>query len=393
MILEYFRLAVNNITNRKVRSWLTIIGIVIGIASIIALISLSLGLQNSIEEQFESFGSDKILISAATFQGPGSLSSGLTDKDVEAIKKIEDFKLVSPFIARPGAVEFKGEEKHPTIFGLKAEDAIELFESTRDLEKGRYLRKGDNFDAVIGSRTAKKLFDKEIRINNKIEINGVEFRVIGIFKEVGNQQDDNSINIPLETFREVFGTKDQVDFISAQVKPGSDISTVQKKVERLLERERNDKNFQVLTPTQILEQISQVLGIIQLVLVGIAAISLVVGGIGIMNSMYTSVLERTRDIGVMKAIGAKDSDILKLFLIESGLMGFVGGIFGVALGTILSLGIGDYATEAGFKLLVTVNPQLMLFGLLFSFIIGIISGVLPAYRASQLNPVEALRHE
>jgi putative ABC transport system permease protein len=109
--------------------------------------------------------------------------------------------------------------------------------------------------------------------------------------------------------------------------------------------------------------------------------------------MYTSVLERTRDIGVMKAIGAKDFDILKLFLIESGLMGFVGGIFGVALGTILSLGIGSYATEAGFKLLVTVNPQLMLFGLLFSFIIGIISGVLPAYRASQLNPVEALRHE
>lgn len=393
MILEYFKLAINNITHRKVRSWLTIIGIIIGIASIIALISLSMGLQNSIAAQFESFGSDKILVSAATFQGPGSLSIGLTDKDVDTLERLSEFDIVAPFIARPGSVEFKKESKFPVIFGMPPEDAQELFEATRDIEQGRFLRQGDKFDAVLGSRAAKNLFEKEIRINNRIEINGVSFKVVGIYEEIGNQQDDNSISIPLEAFQEIFDTNGQIDFITARVKPGTDIPSVQKKVERLLERERGDENFQVVTPTQILEQISQVLGIVQLVLVGIAAISLVVGGIGIMNSMYTSVLERTRDIGVMKAIGAKDSDIMKIFLIESGLMGFVGGIFGVALGTLLSLTIGKYATESGFKLLVTVNPQLMLFGLLFAFIIGIISGALPAYRASQLNPVEALRHE
>lgn len=393
MILEYFRLAVNNITHRKVRSWLTIIGIIIGIASIIALISLSMGLQNSITAQFESFGSDKILVSAATFQGPGSLSIGLTEKDVATLERLSEFDIVAPFIARPGSVEFKKESKFPVIFGMPAEDAQELFEATRDIEEGRFLRQGDKFDAVLGSRAAKKLFEKEIRINNRIEINGISFKVVGIYKEVGNQQDDNAISIPLESFQEIFDTNGQIDFITARVKPGTDIPSIQKKVERILERERGDENFQVVTPTQILEQISQVLGIVQLVLVGIAAISLVVGGIGIMNSMYTSVLERTRDIGVMKAIGAKDSDIMKIFLIESGLMGFVGGIFGVALGTLLSLAIGKYATQAGFKLLVTVNPQLMLFGLFFAFIIGIMSGALPAYRASQLNPVEALRHE
>ncbi|MBI4158651.1 ABC transporter permease [Candidatus Woesearchaeota archaeon] len=393
MILEYFKLAVNNITHRKVRSWLTIIGIIIGIASIIALISLSLGLQNSIAEQFESFGSDKILVSAATFQGPGSLSIGLTEKDVETVKKIQEFKVVAPFIAKPGSVEYKGESKFPIIFGGQPKESAELFADTRTLEKGRYLKEGDHYDAILGSRAAKKLFKKEIRINNKIKINGKEFKVVGIFEEVGNQQDDSAISIPLDTFKEIFKSGDQIDFISAQVKPGSNIPEVQKKLERLLKDKRGDENFNVVTPTQILEQISQVLGIVQAVLVGIAAISLVVGGIGIMNSMYTSVLERTRDIGVMKAIGAKDSDILKIFLIESGLMGFVGGIFGVVLGTLLSLGIGQYATEAGFKLLVTINPQLMLFGLFFAFIAGIISGVLPAYRASQLNPVEALRHE
>ena len=393
MILEYFRLAVNNITHRKVRSWLTIIGIIIGIASIIALISLSMGLKNSITAQFESFGSDKILVSAATFQGPGSLSIGLTEKDVTTLERLSEFDIVAPFIARPGSVEFKKESKFPVIFGMPPKDAQKLFEATRDIEEGRFLRQGDKFDAVLGSRAAKNLFKKEIRINNRIEINGISFKVVGIYKEIGNQQDDNAISIPLEAFQEIFDTNGQVDFITARVKPGTDIPSIQKKVERLLKRERGDENFQVVTPTQILEQISQVLGIVQLVLVGIAAISLVVGGIGIMNSMYTSVLERTRDIGVMKAIGAKDSDIMKIFLIESGLMGFVGGIFGVALGTLLSLAIGKYATEAGFKLLVTVNPQLMLFGLLFAFIIGIISGALPAYRASQLNPVEALRHE
>ena len=393
MILEYFKLAVNNIAHRKVRSWLTIIGIIIGIASIIALISLSMGLKNSITAQFESFGSDKLLISAATFQGPGSLSIGLTEKDVTTLERLSEFDIVAPFIARPGSVEFKKESKFPVIFGMPPEDAQKLFEATRDIEEGRFLRQGDKYDAVLGSRAAKKLFEKEIRINNRIEINGVSFKVVGIYKEIGNQQDDNAISIPLESFQEIFDTNGQIDFITARVKPGTDIPSLQKKVERVLERERGDKNFQVVTPTQILEQISQVLGIVQLVLVGIAAISLVVGGIGIMNSMYTSVLERTRDIGVMKAIGAKDSDIMKIFLIESGLMGFVGGIFGVALGTLLSLTIGRYATESGFKLLVTVNPQLMLFGLLFAFIIGIISGALPAYRASQLNPVEALRHE
>ena len=238
------------------------------------------------------------------------------------------------------------------------------------------------------------MFKDKILLRNKIKLQGHDFRVVGVLKPVGNQQDDNTIYIPLETFREIFNQKnEEVGFISAQVKPGVDILSLQEKVERILKRERDNENFQVVTPTQILEQINTILGVIQSVLVGIAAISLLVGGIGITNSMYTTVLERTKDIGIMKSIGATNSSILLIFLLESGLMGLVGGIFGVILGTLISYGISTFSTQAGFKLLFEINLPLILFGLFFAFIVGTFSGVLPARQASKLKPVDALRYE
>jgi len=391
MIADYFLLALKSIRHRKLRSWLTILGIVIGVAAIIALISLSLGLQSTIEEQFEAFGADRLLIAAQGFQGPGTQSEGITDKDVSVLERMSEFKTISYGSARAGEVEFNNEVKFPSVFGGK--NGKELLEDTTDLADGRYIDDGDDNSALIGSRVADGLFKNEIRVRNKIKIAGKEFRIVGVLKEIGNQQDDNTIYITLDSYREIFGETDEVGFISGQVKPGIDILSFQEKVKRELERSRGDKNFQVITPTQILEQIGTILGVVQAVLVGIAAISLVVGGIGITNSMYTTVLERTKEIGIMKSIGARNFDILSIFLIESGLMGLVGGFFGVIIGTLISLGIGKFSTEAGFKLLVKINPQLMLFGLGFAFVVGMISGSLPARQASKLKPVDALRHE
>ena len=391
MINDYFLLAFKSIRHRKLRSWLTILGIVIGVAAIVALISLSLVLQATIEEQFEAFGADRLLIAARGFQGPGSQSEGITDDDISILERMNEFKTISYGSARPGEAEFKNEVKFPSIFGGK--NGKELLEDTTDIAEGRYIDTGDDNDVLIGSRIAEGLFENEIRIRNKIKIAEKEFRVVGVLEPVGNQQDDNTIYITLDAYREIFGETNEVDFISAQVKPGVDVLSLQEKVKREFERQRGDKNIEVVTPTQILEQIGSILGVVQAVLVGIAAISLVVGGIGITNSMYTTVLERTKEIGIMKSIGARNFDVLAIFLIESGLMGLVGGFFGVLLGTGISLAIGKFSTEAGFKLLVAVNPGLMLFGLLFAFIVGMISGSLPARQASKLKPVDALRHE
>jgi len=394
MLADYFLLAINSITHRKLRSWLTVIGIVIGVAAIISLITISRGLENTIETQFEQFGANRILISAKGFRGPGTLSQGLTNEDVETIKKISGFKYVAPGLFRTAEIRRNKEVGFTLVGSLPAENFEEFFKDAGiEIQEGRNIQDNEKFVAIIGVRVAKEMFSRELRVGDKLEIGKRDFKIVGILEEIGNAQDDNQINIPLEAAREIFNEPEKVDTIVAQVKSASDIPLLQQKIEKELERKRNDTNFQVLTATQILEQISQVLGVIQVVLVGIAAISLIVGAIGIMNSMYTSVLERTKDIGVMKAIGARNSDVLQIFLIESGLMGLVGGFFGTILGTVTALAVEKISINAGFLLLIKIEPLILLFGLFFAFIVGMLAGFLPAYQASKLKPVDALRYE
>lgn len=394
MIQDYFLLAVKSLMHRQLRSWLTILGIVIGIASIITLITISQGLQNTIEEQFESFGANRILISGKGFQGPGSSSQGITSEDAETLQKIPDFEYVSPAIFTPIEVT-SGKETSLIFVGGHPVEQWENF--YRDIgikpEIGRFPKLNEKYVVVLGKKAATDLFKKELRINSRIKIKGKDFKVIGIFESFGNPQDDNSIALPIEPLREILNQPDRADVIIAQAKPGSDLEELQKKVERTLERKRDDTNFQVLTASNIAEQINQILGVIQIVLLSIAGISLVVGGIGIMNSMYTSVLERTRDIGIMKAIGAKNSDILKLFLIESGLVGLLGGFLGIVLGSAIALIADKLIENAGYVLSIRLDPITLISGLIFAFIIGMISGALPAIQASRLKPVDALRYE
>ena len=394
MLVDYFLMAVNSITHRKLRSWLTVIGIIIGVAAIISLITTSRSLESTIESQFEQFGANRIIISAKGFQGPGTLSQGLTNEDVDTIKKISGFKYVVPGLFRTSEIKRNKETGFTLVWSLPSENFEQFFEDAGiEIQEGRNIQGNEKFVAIIGARAASEMFSRELRVGDKIEIVKQDFKIVGILEEIGNAQDDNQINIPLESAREIFNEPDKVDTIIAQVKSANDIPLLQQKIEKDLERKRGDTNFQVLTATQILEQINQVLGIVQIVLVGIAAISLVVGAIGIMNSMYTNVLERTKDIGIMKAIGARNSDILQIFLIESGLIGLVGGLFGTVLGTGMALIIEQFSKNAGFLLIVKIEPLVLIFGLVFAFIVGMISGVLPAYQASRLKPVDALRYE
>lgn len=402
----HFSLAFNNLRRRKLRSWLTMIGIFIGIAAVVALISLGQGLQNAISEQFETLGADKITIigKAGFIVSPiaSELSSKpLTEKDVEIIEKIQGVEIASGFLIKSLEVEFKKEKKDVLISGIEPDEYQKMFEGTYEIYNGKDLKSKDKSKIIIGYNTANKDFEKKIIIGNKLVISGKDFEVIGIMEKIGSPPDDSSIIININSLRELTNEPEIISMIFAKVKIGIEVEEVAKNIEKDLKKYRNEKlkeppkTFSVSTSEQLLETFGNILGVVQAVLVGIAAISLLVGGIGIMNTMYTAVIERTKEIGTMKAVGAKNSDILFIFLFESGLLGLVGGAIGIGIGIGLSKGAEYLATMALGTNLLQADTGMTLIGgaLMFSFLIGAASGVLPAMQAAKLKPADALRYE
>ena len=404
MISDFFSLSVNNLRRRKLRAWLTMLGIFIGIAAVVALISLGQGLQNAITAEFENFGTDKISIEEKGVQGPPgsgtSKSTKLTSDDLEVIKDVSGVLGAAGFIFKTGKVEHDDEIDFNFVYGMPLKSDEKRIANFFEVEQGRDLKEGDKKKAVVGIYYIEgKVFEKKLRIGDKIIIEGEEFEIVGVMERIGNPFDDSAIFIPKETIKEVFGLGDEESVIYAQVENVNEIDKVKQDIEKALRKFRDEEEgketFQVRTSEQLLESFSNIFGIVQAVLVGIAAISLVVGGIGIANTMYTSVIERTKEIGTMKAIGAKNSDIMFLFLIESGLLGLVGGVIGIFIGLALSKGAEYIATaQLGTDLLqASTGWNLIIGAMLFSFFIGAISGVLPALQASRLKPVDALRYE
>lgn len=395
MIDDYFLLGLRNIRGRKLRAYLTIVGIIIGIASIVALISISQGLENAITEQFDKMGVKDIRVMPKGMRGPPVGSDALTTKDVDTVENIVGVDYVTPVLLSYVNVEFNNKKTFTSVIAYST-DNIERSFADVDLgfSEGRNLKKGEKGSMLVGYNTAHDSFDKDIRLRNTVKVEDMEFKVVGIFEKQGNPQLDNSIYIPMEQGRDIFEKPDEVSVIVVHLQEGYDIDKMTDKIYTKLKRARDNENFQVITPKELLNQLNTILGIVEIILVGIAAISLLVGGVGIMNAMYTSVLERTREIGVMKAIGARNSSILIIFLIESGMIGLVGGVVGAALGTLFALSFGGIAAQMGFSLLsIKVEWGLILFVLGFAFIVGVVSGTLPAVRASKMRPAEALRYE
>ena len=401
---DYLLLAFSNLRRRKLRSWLTIIGIFIGIAAIVAFISLGQGLENYINEQVSELGSDIILIMGKTGSVISPMASfmsnkPLTDNDVELVEKIRGVEIASSMIMYSVNIEYGEETKGILIYSMDPEDIDELFGqlSSFDVQFGRDLKPGDKYKAVIGERFH-EYFEKDIRLGSKLEIEGYTFDIVGILKSIGNPQDDMSIYIPNNVMREILDEPEKVSIIYVKTGKGQ-VDKVAEDIEKEMRRDRNEKegeeSFDVSTSEQLLETFGDILAVVQAIVIGIAAISLVVGGIGIMNTMYTSVVERTKEIGTMKAVGAKNSDILKIFLFESGFLGLIGGVIGLAFGMAISKGV-EYAIVNFYALQllrITFDPVLIGSVLAFSFIVGSLSGLLPAIQASKLKPADALRYE
>ncbi len=402
MITDFIKISIKNIKKRKLRSALTLLGILISIATVFTLISISLGLQKAVEEQFKLLGSDKFFIQPrGQLAGPGTGGAvSLTEKDVDLIKKVTGVKELSAWSATSAKIEHDKEIRFVAVVGIDL-DTSDLFIETGayKAEQGRVIKKGDTKDIMVGSQYSESFFKKPIKIGDTLKINDEEFKVRGILKTIGNPQDDRLIYMPEPEFRVLFNVPDRIDTIVVQVVEQDNLKEVADRVDRKLMNFRKvdekTKDFTILTPEELLESFGTILSVITSFLLGVAAISLLVGGIGIANTVYTSVLERTREIGVMKAIGAKNKDVLSIFLIESGILGLIGGIIGILLGLTVSKTIEYIAVnQLGTTLLQASFPAYLIIGcLVFSVVAGTVSGIWPAWKGSKIRPVEALRYD
>jgi putative ABC transport system permease protein len=406
MLLEYIRFAVDGIRNRSLRSWLTTIGVLVGVMAVVALISLGQGLQDYINDQFAKVGGDRISITpgggGVMFGPPSSstlTSTKLTDKDLKVINQVKGVEFAYGANIFSGSVEYEGETKTGTIFATPTDTKSQKYITFVDyymVDEGRYLRDGDRFQIQVGPETGKELFDKEISLGDKIRIKGYDFTVVGINKKTGTPYQDWKVTIPLETGQDIFERPDELSIISAKVAKGYVPADVAEEIKKKLRRSRNvkedEEDFSVQTSESIIETFNTLVSIVTTFVVLIAAISLIVGMVGIMTTMYTSILERTRQIGIMKSVGAKNSDILSIFMVEAGLLGLSGGILGTAFGLAISKA-SEYFIRgyiAGFNSYISL--ELVAGALLFSFFIGCASGYFPSQRAAKMNPVDALRY-
>ncbi len=403
MIKDYFKIATGGFIHRKKRTWLTLLGIIIGIASVVSLLSLGFGMYESLNEQFEMMGADKIIITpGGSLFGLGAGGAKiLTEDDLSSIESVSGIYSATPWLYKSARLKFNREIKYGMILATTTNPDESMLKSFSNLEiiAGRDFKLRDHNKMIIGYRISTgKFFNHGVKVGDKIEVQDRKFEVIGITSEVGNPQDDSQIYIPINDAREIFNENEKIDMIFAQVRDENKVVSVSENVERALRRSRNVKegqeDFSVITYDQIRGTFNIIFSALIAVIIGIAAISLIVGGIGITNTMYTSVLERTKEIGIMKALGARNRAILTIFVIEAGLLGLVGGVIGIILGVFLGLLVKTVASAGGISLIRASFPAWLIIGsLLFSILIGIISGVFPAKKAAKLNPADALRYE
>lgn len=398
-IAEITKLAIRSLLRNKTRSILTMIGIIIGVSAVILLVSIGQGLQNYITNTFESLGSNVIAVLPGKVGGDSGFSSGgpnfagtkLTQKDVSDIARLGGpVESAGAAIQTPASVSNVGKVKYTTVLGLDFE-----YTKIRNLtvSSGRQINSSDvNVNrnvAVIGTTIQKDLFNGGGVLGKKITIGGQKFEIVGILSENGSGGfgvDTNSyVIIPITAAQKVFGLKG-VQAIAAKAVDKESIPLAINSIKKLMSKRLKEDEFSVVDQGSLVQTINQVLGALTLALGGIAAISLLVGGVGIMNIMLVSVTERTREIGLRKAVGAKPTDILYQFLIEAVVLSLGGGMIGVMVGALGSWGINHFIQTS-----VSMWSVALSFGV--SAVIGIIFGVAPAARASKLNPIEALKYE
>jgi putative ABC transport system permease protein len=404
MAQKYLVLALKNVKRRGLRSWLTMLGIFIGIAAVVSLISLGDGLKTAVTGQFASMGTDKLTITNAEtgFGPPGSTAvKKLTQHDVDIVESVKGVERVITRLIRTARIEYNKIAGYYYFASMPEDpDNSKIIYNTLNVkaQEGRLLAPDERGKIVLGNSFLQdNKFKKDIRVGSDFLIEGKKFEVVGILQKASTFQLNLVVLMNEKDMKDILNIGDEQDIMVALISKGEDIEEVGARIEEKLRKDRGlkegEEDFKVQTPLQALQGVNTVLSIINIIIAGIAIVSLIVGGIGIANTMYTSVLERKKEIGVMKAIGAKNSNVLLIFLFEAGFLGVIGGLVGIIIGLAMAFAIASGANAVFGQSLFIINfsPVLIIGSLVFSLMVGIISGVFPALQASKLKPVEAFR--
>lgn len=395
-------MAMDGIKERKFRVALNIVGILIGVAALTALVSITQGMNVEVNRQMETLGPTTITVipggSLGIMQRQG-VSGTLTLKDVDRIKRTPNVALATPVVSGTAEIRIGSYSDFVTVVGIIPEEYVQTVKNIKVAE-GRFLRQSDGVSVVLGANVAHPphLEEPVAHLGSRIviiaNVGGEEktltLRVAGILAKVGGFiSPDNQIFVTTRTAQQIFNTGNTVSQILIEAEDMEVVEDVVKDIQDEL-----GKKATVISASFIRETIGSVINILGAVLGGVAAISLIVAGIAIINTMTISVMERTREIGIMKALGAKNKHVLSMFLIESSLTGLIGGVVGVIFGIFLGQIVAAIATfTIGISLISVPSLEVGITGILFAVVTGILAGFYPAQKASKLDPVEALRYE
>ncbi len=401
--MNYLVFSYRNLKRKGIRSWLTLLGILIGIAAVVSLITVGSGLKTAVNSQFGVSSTQVITVQAGgtNFGPPGSgVVTPLTLNDAKAIEQLSSVEAAIPRNIRVGKLEYNNIVQFGYAVTIVSGMENKIYElADLKAEYGRLLKPGDNGKVMLGYgfyNGDTNGYGKDIIPGKKVLINDESYDVVGIIEKKGSLTLDYAVWIYDSDLEKLLGYGNEVDLITVEVKDKNLMNKTKEDIEKLLRKRRNVKvgqeNFVVSTPEATLQNVNSILNGIQIFIIIIASISILIGAIGIINTMTTSVLERRKEIGIMKAIGARNSQIFLQFFVESGLLGLIGGAVGISLGLIMGYaGMYGINSFVGSDTLPKINVLLILFSLIGSFAIGSLAGIFPAMRAANQNPVDALR--